>query len=132
MFFLFTPIYFTVERLSFCQDNTFFFLFLTDKSWNHSVCVCCDSFDLYLVPIHSPFLKNRPLANSFIELQCESVCLSPFHVTFFEASHWPSGHMISSRPLIKSFLAPLLLSVCRIFIVLKGCLIFIVPGGSMI
>ena len=25
---------------------------------------------------------------------------SPFHVIFFEASHWPSGHMIRSRPLI--------------------------------
>ena len=34
-----------------------------------------------------------------------SVCLSvagmsPFHVIFFEASLWPSGHMINSRPLI--------------------------------
>ena len=43
-------------------------------------------------------------ADAFIESQCQSiylsVCLSPFHVTFFEASHWPSGHMISSKPLI--------------------------------
>ena len=30
---------------------------------------------------------------------CVSV-LSPFYVTFSEASHWPSGHMFSSRPLI--------------------------------
>ena len=28
------------------------------------------------------------------------ICLSPFHVIFFEASHWPSGHMIRSRLLI--------------------------------
>ena len=59
--------------------------------------------------------------------------LSPFHVIFFEASHWPSGHMISSRPLIgqrqrrwrggvnknlKSFLAAVLLSpsVKRFFV----------------
>ena len=28
------------------------------------------------------------------------VCLSPFMQFFFEASHWPSGHMIRSRPLI--------------------------------
>ena len=31
---------------------------------------------------------------------CLSVCLSPSHAIFFEASYWPSGHMISSRPLI--------------------------------
>ena len=29
-----------------------------------------------------------------------SIYLSPFHVIYFEASHWPSGHMIRSRPLI--------------------------------
>ena len=29
-----------------------------------------------------------------------SVCLSPSHAIIFEASHWPSGHMIRSRPLI--------------------------------
>ena len=29
-----------------------------------------------------------------------SICLSSFHVIFFEASHWPSGHMINSRHLI--------------------------------
>ena len=27
-------------------------------------------------------------------------CLSPSHAIFFEASHWPCDHMISSRPLI--------------------------------
>ena len=26
-----------------------------------------------------------------------SICLSPFHVSIFEASHWPSGHMIRSQ-----------------------------------
>ena len=26
--------------------------------------------------------------------------MSPFHVSFFEASHWPSGHMTRSWPLI--------------------------------
>ena len=32
---------------------------------------------------------------------CPSVCLCvPFHAFFFEASHWPSGHMTRSRPLI--------------------------------
>ena len=31
---------------------------------------------------------------------CVGTCLSPSHVIFFEASHWPSDHMISSRPLI--------------------------------
>ena len=30
-----------------------------------------------------------------------SVCLYvPFHAIFFDSSHWPSGHMIRSRPLI--------------------------------
>ena len=51
------------------------------------------------------FSKNRPLADSFIESRCPSVCLfvclmSPSHAIFSEASHWPSGHMIRSRPLI--------------------------------
>ena len=31
---------------------------------------------------------------------CMSVCAVPFHAIFFEASHWPSDHMISLRPLI--------------------------------
>ena len=33
---------------------------------------------------------------------CVSVCLwnVPFQCDFFRASHWPSGHMIRSRPLI--------------------------------
>ena len=43
--------------------------------------------------------KNRPLGRFFLVVAM-SVCLSPFHVIFFEASHWPSGHMIRSRPLI--------------------------------
>ena len=29
---------------------------------------------------------------------CVCVCLSPSHAIFFKASHWPSGHMIRSRP----------------------------------
>ena len=56
-------------------------------------------------PPFSLFSKNLPLADSFIESRCLSIYLSvyiyvPFHVIFFEASHWPSGHMIRSRPLI--------------------------------
>ena len=31
---------------------------------------------------------------------CLSVCLSPSHAIFFEASHWSSDHMTRSRPLI--------------------------------
>ena len=47
------------------------------------------------------FSTTRPLADSFIELQCQFMDLSvPFNVIYFKASHWPSGHMISSRPLI--------------------------------
>ena len=34
--------------------------------------------------------------------RCLSVCVfvCPFSCVFFEASHWPSGHMTRSRPLI--------------------------------
>ena len=31
---------------------------------------------------------------------CVSLTLSPSHAMFFDASHWPSDHMITSRPLI--------------------------------
>ena len=44
------------------------------------------------------------LAGSVIESRCPFMYIyldmSPPDVTFFEASHWPSDHMISSRPLI--------------------------------
>ena len=46
------------------------------------------------------FQRIGPLADSFIEWQCLCVDMSPPHVIYFEASHWPSDHMISSRPLI--------------------------------
>ena len=47
------------------------------------------------------FSKNWPLTDSFIGSQCVSTSLGRlvrFLVIFFEASHCPSGHMISSRP----------------------------------
>ena len=48
------------------------------------------------------FSPTRPL---WAELVCKSPCpgpwcLSPSHAIFFQASHWPSGHMIRSQPLI--------------------------------
>ena len=46
------------------------------------------------------FQRINPQADTFIELRCLSFCLSPFHVTFFETSHWPSDHMIRFQPLI--------------------------------
>ena len=43
------------------------------------------------------FQRIGPLADSFIESQCPSVCvfvcLSPPHAIFFEASYWPSDHI---------------------------------------
>ena len=81
------------------------------------------------------FKASALWADAFIESQCVSVCLSvclsvecPLLCIFFEAPHWPSGHMINWRPLIggvrgkeekkikwnaemlKSFLAAVLLS----------------------
>ena len=52
------------------------------------------------------FSPTRPhLAELVIESPCPSVCLcvclfAPSSAVFFEASHWPSGHMTRSRPLI--------------------------------
>ena len=50
------------------------------------------------------FSKNRPLGRFFHIVAMSvylSVCLFvPFSCYFFEASHWPSDPMISSRPLI--------------------------------
>ena len=50
------------------------------------------------------FFKESPLGRFFHIVAMSvllSVCfMSPFHVTFFEDSHWPSDPMISSRPLI--------------------------------
>ena len=43
---------------------------------------------LFSENLKSWFSKNRPLADSFIELRCVSIC-PPLHVTYFEASHWP-------------------------------------------
>ena len=40
------------------------------------------------------FSKNLPLGRFFHRVAMSMCILSPFHVTFFEASHWPSGHMI--------------------------------------
>ena len=48
------------------------------------------------------FSPTRPLwAELVIESPCPCVCLcAPSGAVFFEASHWPWDHMISSRPLI--------------------------------
>ena len=50
------------------------------------------------------FSKNRPLGRFFLVVAKSvpelCVCLSPPHAIFFEASNWPSDHMIRSRPQI--------------------------------
>ena len=57
-------------------------------------------------PIGQCFFKESslwPILSSSRDVSLSiylSVCLSPFHVNFFKASHWPSGQMIRSWPLI--------------------------------
>ena len=59
------------------------------------------------------FSMNQPLADSFIDSRCQFIyILSPFHIFFWVLSlalmwhdqipayHWPTGHMIRSRPII--------------------------------
>ena len=56
--------------------------------WTHYICLTYK-----IVSIH--FSPNWPTG------RCPSLSiLSPSHAIFFEASHWPSDHMISLRPLI--------------------------------
>ena len=47
-------------------------------------------------PMPTNFQRICPLADSFIESRCPSVCLFPSHAIFLEASHWPSDNMIRS------------------------------------
>ena len=55
---------------------------------------------LLLLVFHARVFTNlAPWAGSVIESQCPSGCmLSRPNEIFVEASHWPSDHMISSRP----------------------------------
>ena len=49
------------------------------------------------------FSPTRPSGPSWSESRHVRVCvcgMSPSHAIYFEASHWPSGHMIRSRSLI--------------------------------
>ena len=43
---------------------------------------------------------SGPIRSSSRDVRVYVCCLSPSHAIFFEASHWPSGHMTRSRPLI--------------------------------
>ena len=52
---------------------------------------------LYLVFL---FSLNRPLGRFGLVVAMSVRISSPPHAIVFEASHWPSDHMISSRPLI--------------------------------
>ena len=62
---------------------------------------------LFSISFFSFSLNGPHWADSVIELPRRDVCLSVYLSVcaircsfFFEASHWPWGHMISSRPLI--------------------------------
>ena len=59
-------------------------------------------FSVKLTMSVSLFSPTRPhWAELVIESACPSVCLfAPASAAFFEASHWPSGHMTRSWPLI--------------------------------
>ena len=64
-----------------------------------SITPCSNNFFFFFSLIFLIFKASALWANAFLESRCLSVCpLS--HEAFFEASHWPKGHMISSRPLI--------------------------------
>ena len=57
----------------------------------------------YCLAKHFPFFKESALGRFFHRVAmsvCLSVCVSPSLAIFFKASHWPSGHMIRSRPII--------------------------------
>ena len=60
------------------------------------------SATVYKTWIFAQFSPTRPhWAELVIELPCLSVCLfAPSNAFFYEASHWPSGHMTRSWPLI--------------------------------
>ena len=76
-----------------------FFFILNKNPFNKSF---IDMNYVKLLQCINDFQRIGPLADSFIELRCPSVlCMvSPPHAVFFEASHWPSRHMIRSRPVI--------------------------------
>ena len=86
---------------------THFSLFLTNF---FSFLLFC-SFLFTLLPIflttycHILFLLlNVVLVAVFSKSRCPWLCmLSPPNEIYFEASHWPSDHMISSEPLIFQF-----------------------------
>ena len=51
--------------------------------------------------LYTEFSQNRPLGPFCLVVPSPSVSISsPLHSLFFEASHWPWDHIISSRPLI--------------------------------
>ena len=81
-----------LEERCFCKENLFLWnkLFL----WEKLISVFKE---LALRPILSWSRDVSLYIYIYIYL---SVHLSTFYVNFFEASHWPSGHMIRSRPLI--------------------------------
>ena len=56
---------------------------------------------LQCIKVHCIFTNSALWAELVIESTCPSVYLmSPSNAIFFEASHWPSGHMIRCRPLV--------------------------------
>ena len=90
----------------YCQGNLHRFLLVEEIARNSETTEIIPTCSIFI--FQRWFSKNRPFADSFIESRCQfiyksiyiSMYLSPSHVIFFEASHWPSGHMIRSRPLI--------------------------------
>ena len=54
----------------------------------------------YINQLSGNFSPNRPLGRFGLVVAMSVLILSPPHAIFFEASHWPSDQMISSKPLI--------------------------------
>ena len=102
-------------------DNApFFLLCSTFLCKLHSQCfywvflVLVDSKIVALLCMNTfhQFSLNRPteLTRSSSRNVCIYVYMSPSHAIFFKACHWPSDHMISSRPFIGKPSFPTLLS----------------------
>ena len=78
------------------------------------------------------FQRIGPLGRFFHRVaMCIYVWMSPPHVFFFQASHWPSDSMISSRPLIGQS-SNIQYPICGIFFVIKQSIDIMSPQNSLI
>ena len=66
------------------------------------------------------FTESAPLGGFSYRVAMSMCASAPLGAVFYEAFHWPSGHMISSRPLIgPPSLPPIYLVLCVVVVVLS-------------